>query len=185
MELTLDWDRSLLTPFRGQALERAVTRALSKAGGDAIRGMKAESNRQIRARKRIKAGKVTKALPLTFPRGVKHLDDLAWRMDVSGAAFPLAAYPFRQVKRGVSVAVNAGKRNIVRGAFVATLKSGRTGIFRRVGKARLPIKELYTTRITDVFKDAAMIPAIQRRGQAVFSSSFSRLLPLELAKAKR
>lgn len=184
MELTLDWDRSLLTPFRGQALERAVTRALSKAGGDAIRGLKAESNRQIRARKRIKAGKVTKALPLTFPKG-KHIDDLAWRMDVSGAAFPLAAYPFRQVKRGVSVAVNTGKRNIVGGAFVATLKSGHIGIFKRVGKSRLPIKELYSTRISDVFKDPGMIPTIQRRGQAVFSASFSRLLPLELAKSKR
>jgi hypothetical protein len=67
---------------------------------------------------------------------------MSWAVDVSGEPVPLVAYPYRQTKQGVSVEVNRGKRTLLKGAFVATLKSGHVGVFRRQGKARLPIEEL-------------------------------------------
>ena len=69
MELALRWDQSMLQPIRSQGLERALTRALSKAGGDAIRAVRVESSRTVRARKRMKLSRVNKALSLDFPRG--------------------------------------------------------------------------------------------------------------------
>ncbi len=185
VSLALQWDQSMLRPLQAQGLEKALTRAMSKAGGDAIRAMRAESNRAIRARKRMRAGVVSRGLVLRMPRGARHIDDLVWKISVSGAPVPLGAYPSRQVKKGVSVAVNKGKRSILVGAFIATMKSGHQGIFRRKGKGRLPIEELFSTRISDVFNDTGMLPAVFARGNAVFGSSFKRLLPLEIEKAKK
>lgn len=185
--LTFEWDRSQAKLFTEPgALQRAITRAVSKAGGDAIRKMRTEGGKRVRNRKRFKAARVRRATPLRFPRGSRTLDQLEWRMDVSGREVPLVDFPNpRQTRKGASVGVNTGKRTLVKGAFLATMKSGHTGIFRREGKARLPIKELFSTRVSDVFRDADMVPALFTKAQTVFSATFTRLLPLELAKAGR
>ena len=182
--LSLVWDQAMLAPLRSRGLERALTRALSKAGGDAIRAVRVTSSRTVRSRKRMKASRVNKALELQFPRGSKHIDDLVWRMKISPDLVPTSQYPYRQTRLGVSVAINKGKRTLIKGAFVATMKSGHVGIFMREGKARLPIKEAFSSRVNDVMQDKATIPAVSARGQAVFQSSFARLLPLEIAKGR-
>ena len=182
--ITLEWDSRDLAVWRGGKVERALANTLSKAGGDAARAGRAESSRKIRERKSMKAGAVGKALPLTFP-GTKEIARLAWRMDVSGALVPVSAYPHRQTRKGVSVAINKGSRSLIRSAFVVTLKSGHKGVFLRKGDARLPIKEAFTTRVSDVFMDGGFIPAVQARQQRAFSATFTRVLPLELAKLPR
>jgi hypothetical protein len=106
----------------------------------------------------------------------------AWRG--SGKEIPLAKYPARQTKRGVSVLVNKGKRKLVRGAFLATMKSGHTGVFRREGKQRLPIKHALSSRVSDVFHDAGRAEGVTRRGALVLSGAFRRLFPIEMAKVK-
>lgn len=183
--LILQWDRSQVSKFREAGLERALTRAVSRAGGDAIRAGRVASSRSVRERKRMKLGRVNAALVLTFPKGMKHIDDLVWQMRASGAPVPVSEYPFRQTKRGVSVAINRGRRVLLSGAFVATMRSGHVGVFRRRGAKRLPIDETFTTRVSDVLRDTGLMPRLQARAQEVFTSSFARLLPLELAKAKR
>lgn len=187
--LILDWDRSQLGILRERGLERALTRALSKAGGDTIRAISAASTRAVRFRKRVKAKRVRDAFRLRFPRGAKHLDDLQWALVVSRQPIPLADYPRSQTKKGVSVGVNKGKRSLIKGAFLATLKSGHSGVFvrekigsKRVG--RLPIRELFSSTVLDVFNDGGMVPAVMERGNQVFKSSFARLLPLEIAKGR-
>lgn len=181
MQLEITWDRGQLAPFKDRGLERALVATLSKSGRDAIRALKAESSRVVRARKRLKVKRVNAALPLTFPKG-RDISDLVWRMDVSGEAVRVVDYPHRQTRKGVSVAINVGKRKLIKGAFLATMKSGHRGVFKREGKARLPIDELFSTRVSDVFGDAGMIPAVQERAQLVFSQTFDRVLPLELRK---
>lgn len=199
IELSLKWDQKQLKVLRAAGLEKAITRTISKAGGDAIRAMRAEANRQIRARKRFKLKRIKEGLRMNFPRGARHIDDLVWRIDISGDPVHLFTYPNRQVKRGVSVAVNVGKRSIVKGAFIAKMSNGHTGVFvREPGatwrkptksskrkKSGLPIRELFSSTIADVIRDTGAIPQMQGRGQSVFNASFSRLLPLEVGKAKR
>jgi hypothetical protein len=181
--ITFQWDTSHAHALTNGGVERATARALSKAGGDAARFMRTGSARLVRARKRLKLARVLRSLPLTFPRG-KAIEDLVWLMDVSGAAIPLIDYPSRQVKSGVSVAVNAGGRSILKSAFIATMGNGHRGVFFRTGKSRLPIKEAFTTRVSDVFNDAGMIEGVLEGAQAKFAATFERLLPLELDKEK-
>jgi hypothetical protein len=42
---------------------------------------------------------------------------------------PLVAYPHRQTRKGVSVEVNRGKRTLIKGAFVATMRTGTRASF--------------------------------------------------------
>ena len=180
--ITLKWDDSRLGALQGTSAERAMFRALRKAGSGAIKAAKAESNRQIRANKKFKVSRVNKALSLQAPRGATSIEQLAWVMRVKVLPVPLVEFPNRQGRKGVTATVNAGKPVLLKSAFRATMRSGHVGIFRRLGKARLGIKELYSTRVRDVFDDAGMLPAVWERAQTVFARDYARLLPLELAK---
>lgn len=178
IELVLDssrWPKS-------EALEKALTRAVSKAGGDAIRWMRTGSNRLVRQRKRFKAGAVREGLPVFFPRSKQHLTDLIWEMKVSGKPMRLSDFPHRRTARGVVVNVNTGKRSLIKSAFIATMKSGHRGVFMRRGRSRLPIDEGFSSRLSDVFNDRGFVPFVQEGAQQKFEISFDRLFALELEK---
>jgi hypothetical protein len=134
-------------------LKGALKRALRKAGATALRDMKSEASKRIRARKRIKVRYITRALSLARPSG-SDISSMRWALNVSGDPVPLVAYPHRQTKKGVSVEVNRGKRTLVKGAFVASMQSGHEGVFKRKGKARLPIQELRGSRPVDALLHA-------------------------------
>lgn len=188
MELRLDWDSSQTHAFKSRGLEKALFKALSKAGGDALRKMRTDGKQRVRGRKRIKAGAVAKSMRLTYPRGSQDIESLVWQMDVSGKPQPVVTYPSRQTAKGVSVVINEGKRVLIKSAFIATMRSGHKGVFVRTGEkvgprgGKNPIKELFTSRVTDVFHDDGMIPSIFAQANVVFRSSFDRLLPLEVAR---
>lgn len=181
--LTLEWDRDSLRHARTLGAERALVRTVSRAGGDALRAMRARSKKTVRERKRMKAGRVQRSLPIAYPVSSQSLDTLVWTMGVSNAPIPLSEYPWRATKRGVSVSINRGQRARIQGAFAATMKSGHEGIFTRRGKARLPIGELFSSRVSDVFGDPDVIPEALGRAQAVFSATVARLLPAELTRS--
>lgn len=184
--ISITFDPRPLDAFKrgasGKGIVRAVAKATSKAGADAIRKTRVESSREIRARKKLRAGFVNKGLPTSRKGSMSRIDSLEWRMDVSGKGVPMKTYPARQTKKGVTVQVNAGKRKLVKGAFIARMKSGHVGVFMRMGKKRLPIEELYSSTLAHVFRDADVIPKVQGIAQSAFTSTFSRLLPAELDK---
>lgn len=164
-------------------LEKAVVNALMKAGRDGIRSVRTASARTIRFRKRIKLRTVNESMHVGFPHS-RSLADLAWRLDVDGEAIPVSEYNPRQTAEGVTVAINIGPRKLIKSAFLATMKSGHFGVWIRTTKKPFPIQELYTTRVTDVFHDAGMIPAVFKVGMRAFDATFTRVLPLELARLK-
>jgi hypothetical protein len=193
LELVLEWDSRALDVFRGGKIEGALRNALAKAGGDAIRFVRTGTSRMVRQRKRMKLQRVRAGLPLFFPRNKAEISELVWRMDVSGEPVPLSEFPHKVVPRpdgrrrggGVMVQVNVGRRQLVRSAFVARLKSGHVGIFRRRGDPRLPIDEAFTSRLSDVVQDTGFIPFVQAGAQARFQASFSRLIDLELRRLNK
>lgn len=179
---TYTWDTERIKGLVNQGLERAVVAAARKAGRDALRALRTDSVKALRERKRFKASALRKALTPQSPKGAR-LENLAWTLTVSGRPMPLASFPYRGTKRkGVRVEVNVGRPKYLRNAFVATMRSGHTGIFERVGRARLPIRELYSTRVTDVFRDAGFVPERFARAGVVFGSTFDRVLPLEIQR---
>lgn len=68
-----------------------------------------------------------------------------FRLTVTHKAIALVKYgSARQTRTGVSATISKGKRQQFKSAFIATVgKGSHTGVFKRKGKARLPIKELY------------------------------------------
>jgi hypothetical protein len=165
------------------------------AGRDALRAMKAEGSRNIRERKAMKVSQIGKALKLMTDK-----EALVWTITASSLAMPVAAFPHGQTGKGVSVLINQGKRSVIAHAFKARMRSGHKGVFMRYGQAsmvpiqrykgnkryagqkRQPIREVFTTRVSDAFRDA--IPDIANRGVSVFGATFNRVLPLEMAKRR-
>lgn len=156
----------------------AVQRALRKAGSTAQRDMRSEASKRVRARKAIKARYIKPALRLS--RADPNATE--WALEILGDPVPLAAYPHRQTKKGVSVEVNKGKRTLVKRSFVATMKSGHKGVFQRKGTARLPIRELVGSRPVDALSHTGELEAVAERGMKSFADTFERVLPLELEK---
>jgi hypothetical protein len=177
------WDRSGIAALETGPLKGALRRALNKAGATALRDMRSEASKRIRARKRIKTRYITRALTQRRAKG-SDIAGMEWAIDVSGEAVPLVAYPHRQTKKGVSVEVNRGKRTLVKGSFVQTMKSGHKGVFRRRGKARLPIEELRGSRPVDALLHEGEADAVAERGGKSFEATFLRVLPLEIGKSK-
>ncbi len=158
--------------------KRALRSAVKKAGSTALRDMRSEASKRIRARKRIKVRVIHRAFTLVRPKG-GNIEDMAWTLRVSGKPVPLAAYPHRQTKKGVSVTVNQGKRTLVQSAFVATMKSGHKGVFIRRGAKRLPIRELLGSRPVDALLKKGEAKAVLKRGRASFAKRLDALLRME------
>lgn len=179
VDIQITIDRAELERFAG--LGKGLANAVRKAGGDALRKMRTTSTQTIRFRKRMKLKAINDALVLTFPK-TKELDAMLWRMDVKGTRVPVSAFAPRQRASGVSIAINQGKRKVIKHAFIARMRSGHVGVWQRDGRGRLPIHELYTTRVADIFTDAGMIPAVTLQTLRAFDQTFDRVLPLELAR---
>lgn len=180
--LSFEWDSKDVEFWRGQRVEKAVARALSKAGRDALRSMKTLGAGAVRSRKQIKLNQVNKSLK-TVPPKTTDIEGMEWKLEVTDRPTPLIAFPARQTRKGVVVTVNRGAPKLVAGAFIATMRTGHRGVFVRLGAARLPIKELYTSRVTDVFQDKEVSSLVLEAGSGILRQSFARLLPLELGKA--
>lgn len=178
--IDVKWDRSGIAALETGPLKGALKRALRKAGATALRDMRSEASKRIRARKAIKPRYITRAITLRRTGG--DVADMTWAVNVSGEAVPLVAYPARQTKKGVSVEVNRGKRTLVKGSFIATMKSGHKGVFRRTGKARLPIHELRGSRPVDALLHEGEAAGVAERGGTSFGDTFARVLPLEIGK---
>lgn len=196
LNVSASFDTSGIEGLKPGPLKSAMVRALRKAGVTALRDMRAEASKRIRERKRIKARYIARAISLKRAKG-SDLGSMEWRVDVSGEPVPLIAYPHRAVKGrrgkrgigprsqgGVVVEVNRGKSTLVKGAFVATMKSGHEGIFRRKGSERLPIEELRGSRPVDALLHEGEAAAVARRGGQSFEATFTRLFPLEIEKGK-
>lgn len=177
-------------------MKAAILRALRKAGITALRDMRSEAVKRIRERKAIKPKYISRAIT-TKRAGGSDIDHMEWSVRLSGEPVPLVAYPLRKVKGktgrrgmgprspgGVSVEVNRGKRTIVRGAFVATMRSGHVGVFRRQSLSRLPIRELLGSRPVDALLHRGESEAVAARGGESLASTFARLLPLEIEAGK-
>lgn len=181
ISITAKMDLSQLEALEPGRLRGAIKRAIRKAGSTALRDMRSEASKRIRARKAIKISYIHKALTVTKEEG-HDISEMSWSLNVSGDPVPLVAYPHRQGKKGVSVEVNRGKRTLVAGSFVATMKSGHKGVFKRSGSARLPIRELLGSRPVDALLHEGEADAVAERGHKSLRETFERVLLLEIGK---
>ena len=167
-----------------QNANKYTLRSIKNAGTSALRAMKTEASRRIRETKGIQAQQMDAVFTLNYPSFSS--DPLVWGLTAKAKPVPLLAFGARQTKRGVSVEVTKGKRTIIPHAFIATMQSGHKGVFVRkgskqiarkgsyVGKARQPIKELFSASVASSLTHARAW--VVDRGWAVFTTTFKRLM---------
>lgn len=88
----------------------------------------------------------------------------------------------RQTRKGVTVRVGKS-RKLIKSAFIATMQSGHVGVFTRKGKARLPIKELYTIAIPEAFASQHVGAAMRAKVNEALPARYQHELD-RLAKAQ-
>jgi hypothetical protein len=157
---------------------RATMRAMNRAGttgrAEMARLVAKDMGMKVSAAK--DAIIIEKAMP----------DKLSVRLAASRMRLPLMDFQARQTARGVTFRGVAG-RQLVPSAFLATVKgplpsgvtsSGHEGVFKRRGKKRLPIYQLFGVSIGKVFERHR--PAVS----AVMTAAFDKNLAHELEFAR-
>lgn len=138
---------------------------------DAGRGMRTQATRHVRDRRVLRARTVRDRLRLRVTRSSAEIV-------ASGAPIPLVEYPHRQTNKGVSVRVDRGTAKIIPSAFVARMRQGHVGIYRRLGKSRLPIKQLYGPTVADVIRDTGVPDRLLAEALEKFRATYERVLAL-------
>lgn len=137
-----------------QGAARAITRTINRS----LATVQTAVGREIARDTSLPVREVRKSLALsraTFQR-------LIGSVQVTGRRIPLLAFRARQTRRGVSYRLR-GSRTIA-SAFLATMRSGHRGVFKRVAKARLPIRELRGPSLPHVASQRAITGAMLRVG---------------------
>lgn len=136
------------------ALRRAATRAINKT----TVSLRAEAARRVKEHVNLKAADAKDAIAVERAklRGGMPFG----RLVIAAKAVELYKFgaKMKAVGEYVGVTVKVKKeRKLVKGGFIATMKSGKTSVWKRTsgvtkkGKARL--KMLFSTRVSDVFQN--------------------------------
>ena len=158
---------------------RAINRTLS--------GVKTDASAEIR--KEITATK--KYVDRTFSIQKASTVRLQGAVTSKGKPLPLVAFSTRQTKKGVSVQVKKGRpRKVIPHTFQATMKSGHKGVFWREKKGgkmvgRLPIQELYSSRVPDIFSNDSVMRPVIAKAQDRMSKNLSHEIDYELLRPKK
>jgi|SRR5581483_9990065 len=103
---------------------------------------------------------------------------------VSGRRIPLVAFGARQTAAGVTYRLSAGGRGLVPGSFLATMASGHRGVFRRKGRTRLPILELFGPSLPYVTIRRRLFQAQQAAGVALLERNLQHEIDFLLQQGR-
>lgn len=165
----------------------AIARALNRAAVS----VRAEASRRIRERYNLRAGTVNRELTVSRASPSRLVAVVRARgKPVALAEFNARQSKAKKVKGQVTVQVlRAGGRKVVRGnprlkgkPFIATMKSGHVGIFQRVDKSRLPIRELFSISVPKAMSSRAIENAIRKVAFDRFTKEFRREIAFRSAR---
>ena len=156
------------------SLERAAATAQNRTATSTV----AFFSRSVRQDVNVKAARLKKATRIHRARPSKPVAII----DITGAHITLADMGARQTRKGVSVRqLKAGGREVLKSAFIATMRSGHVGVFRRTGKAKLPIKELYGPSPINLWKHREI--AISRHALSTLAKEMTRQIQYYRSKS--
>jgi hypothetical protein len=135
-----------LRNFGKNALPKVMSRALNRTAT----GARTATSRMLSKEIGLKVGDVRKKLVLI------RASYRRWRsaITISRKRIPLIRFGARQTKKGVTYKKQR-KRILIRHAFITTMASGHTGVFKRKFSRRLPISELRGPSLGQVYTGAA------------------------------
>lgn len=163
--------------------DKAAVRALNRAGVT----VRAEASREITQIYNLKAATAKAQIRIVHASRAR----LKLELIASGRPIPLYQFDAKQRRKGlVSVHVRRdGPRKVVKGnpqyvgaPFVATMKSGHVGIFQRLTKRRLPIRELFSIDVPRAMTAKVVFEALERAALDAFNRNFEREVQYLLSK---
>ena len=164
--------------------KRIVPAATSSALNRTAKQARTQSARDLK-------GSLGKSLGLSvsgFKRTIRHIPARVRRLftvlEVSGRPLPLIRFGARKASKGVSAAP-WGKRRIYNGTFIRKMPSGHRGVFKRTGKKRLPIKELWGPSIPKAFLHQDIQQGLKRVINDKWPGNFAHEIRHRLRKFNR
>lgn len=185
-------------------LSKGARKAVHKAIGTSLsrtrRGLKVLTSKSVREHYNIKSRPVKKATVLT------RINRSSWSFHLIGRENPISlvhfsgkAGPVRPVSAGVSVAVEKGRRKIIKNAFLRTDIHGNRRIFSRfsggqklpkrkmkkgryAGKERTVIRALKGPSVADMFFEVEIDEIVAEEVRERFSREISQNLRFFLGR---
>lgn len=179
VKVDADQVRRALDGLSEATSRRAIVRSLNRA----ITAGNTEAGRVVREELNLKLSAVKEAVSVR-----KASSSLTASIIIAPKPVPLIDYAARQTKPGVTVKVKRqGGRTLVRSAFIAAMKSGHRGVFTRTSKSgqvskRLPIRELFSTSVRQLFKRASAVKRVGDRAARVFLDAAQNQIAQALKK---
>lgn len=130
-----------------RALPRVMSRAINKTATSA----KTDIARRIAGQVSLKVSTIKKNITL------RRATYRVWQavLGIWTKRIPLINFSARQTAEGISYSISKAEgRKTIKSAFIATMSSGHTGVFKRTGPGRLPIIELKGPSVGEVFRGA-------------------------------
>jgi hypothetical protein len=198
LQITLTIDQEQLTRVTRtlDGIRDGVPKALSTAINKTLPRLRTIEAREVRKELNLKHGDILKTIALrkASPKS------LSGSLTTSRHPVPLYLYAARQVRDGVSVLVRRSRgREVIKGAFIATMKSGHVGVFKRAPDARhriamkdgkrrwtaLPIQEQYGPTVVGVLANKpGMLQKLNEQGNALLAKNLDSQADWLLNKAQ-
>jgi hypothetical protein len=148
----------------GQDAPKANARAVNKT----LSTLKTATVRALAGELGLRNKDITPAIALQRATYGRQIGTLT----VTGKRMPLIAFGARQTKAGVSYRLPGG-RGLIPSGFIATMRSGHTGVFARRTKRRLPIVEQFGPSLPGAFVKAGLLTAMQARAETALETNLT------------
>ena len=157
------------------ASRRAISKTMRKARTFLVSTRTGPMKKNLKGLKTKKAKESFKNLPIQNPG---YAVEGSIKISPTKTPFKESYGSVRQVRKGVAATIKS--RKVVKGAFIATMKNGKTGVFIREGKGRLPIRMVYSSRAIDVMDRVMKNPPLQAKLQEIFLKEYENQLRIIL-----
>jgi hypothetical protein len=159
-----------------QGMPKAAASAVNKIAARA----KTKMSEEVRERYNIKKGDFDETM------GIIRATPSNLVAVLTSKSKPLAVTKYKASYRrkdaGAAVEIKRGQRNIIAGSFIpmnksnayVTMKSGHLGVFKRVGKSSLPIRELTGPAPTKLFSAKSVTKNVFDFVQQIFPDVFAK-----------
>lgn len=169
---TAEFDK-MVAGLRKPELDKAVAMALA----DTQRNTKTKAASAIAKHMGAKSAGVKEAIDLPFVAVGQYQADIK----ASKRPIPLINFKVRQTAKGVSTTA-WGKTTQIHGAFIATMKSGHRGVYRRTSSHRTPIKELWGPTVLGTFVTPEVAAIIQETMKKRIAYNLARRVRAQMRK---
>lgn len=161
--------------------QKAVTAAAVSALNKTISEVKTQTVRDMQQEMGEAMGLNTTGFRKALQEAKANRNKLAASITATGKPLPLIMFGARQAASGTS-AKAWNKRKLYKGTFIATMKSGHKGVFKRSSKKRLPVKELYGPSIPQTMASGAIDSAMKRHAGNAWPKNWKHELEFYLGR---